>query len=311
MKQFHYCFNKKGINLKLYIYRNASYHYNWHKDIELLTVINGEVEVSIDGENRILGTDDVFLINSNLGHATLARKSNSITMLLRIDPDFFKEYYPEIEHIHFDCSSNESNRYREQFVRLRSHLASMILCSLEDTQEYRFLFKSELYSLVYEIVSNYPPISITSKNFVIESNRQKIIKRITEYIDKNYKQKISLDDIAEIGNYNRNYVSHLFKSHIGINFYDYMTRIRLREATLELGKNEKTISEVALTNGFPDIKSFNKAFKSSFGKTPTEYINQLNDDIIKYDSIFHREYVDVSDEFVMKKVRSYLIDYRI
>ena len=43
---------------------------------------------------------------------------------------------------------------------------------------------------------------------------------------------------------------HLVKGHIGLNFYDYLMRIRLREATLELCSTDKTILEVAGDNGF-------------------------------------------------------------
>jgi len=95
---------------------------------------------------------------------------------------------------------------------------------------------------------------------------------------------------------------------IGINFYDYLTRIRLREATYELGRTNKTISEIALSNGFSDIKAFNKAFKSNFGKTPTEYRNQLNEDITKNDIYFKKEFLPSNDEDVNKKLMQYVVE---
>lgn len=48
MQQFYYTYSENNINLKQYIYKIGSYHYNWHKELELLTVIKGEVEVCTD-----------------------------------------------------------------------------------------------------------------------------------------------------------------------------------------------------------------------------------------------------------------------
>ena len=57
-----------------------------------------------------------------------------------------------------------------------------------------------------------------------------------------------------------------FKNQVGINFYDYLTRIRVREATLELCSTDNTVLDVAHSHGFPDVKAFNTAFRKTFGK---------------------------------------------
>lgn len=308
LQQFYYTFNKNDINLEQYIYRIGSYHYNWHKDLELLTVINGEVEVCTEKVSKVLKADDVILINSNKGHATLAKKPNSIAMVLHIDPGFFKNHYEKLEYLylHFDCCSNNENRYAKEFRLIRAYLSEMILSQNTNTLEKKLLFESAFYSLLHTIVLHYPPKEIHSKTFMLSNNRIKAIDKIIKYIDKNYMKKITLDDLAEVSHYNKNYISQLFKTNLAINFYDYLTRIRLREATLELGHSDKTISEIALTNGFSDIKAFNKIFKASFEKTPTEYRKQLNDDITKNDISFKKEFLPSNDDVVIKKLMQYI-----
>lgn len=104
MNEFYYSYNKanKGISLKQYIYTIGSYHYNWHNDLELLLVMNGKIEVCADGESRILEEDDMILINSNMGHATLAQEPDSIAMAIHIDPVFLKDYYENVELLSFN-----------------------------------------------------------------------------------------------------------------------------------------------------------------------------------------------------------------
>lgn len=308
MNEFYYTFSKNNINIKQYIYKSGSYHYNWHKELELLTVLNGEVEVCTGGVSKVLKADDVILINSNKSHATLARKPNSISMVLRIEPEFFENYYENFEYLYFDCCSNNETRYDKPFILIRAYLSEMILSYSEQTPDFKLLFESAYYALLHNIVLYYPPKEVQSTGFILGNNRSEAIEKMVRYIDKNYRNKITLDDLAEISQYNRSYISQLFKAHLGINFYDYLTRIRLREATLELGQADKNISEIAFSNGFSDIKAFNKIFKSNFEKTPSEYRMQLNDDNTSNDISFLKEFLPVNDEDVNKKLRQYIVD---
>jgi uncharacterized protein YjlB len=78
--------NKRDIDVKQYVYFISSYHYNWHDAMELIMVLQGEIEVSKNGKNYILEEDDMMIINSNVGHATLARKPNSIVSYYFLKP---------------------------------------------------------------------------------------------------------------------------------------------------------------------------------------------------------------------------------
>jgi AraC-like DNA-binding protein/quercetin dioxygenase-like cupin family protein len=308
LEQFYYTYNKpnKNINLKQYVYRIGSYHYNWHNDLELLLVLNGEIEVCTNGVSRILETDDMVIINSNMGHATLAQKPDSIVMLMHIDPIFLKDYYKNIEFLSFDLWSTKETRNNKPFTLIRAYLSEMILCCNKQDPEQKLLFESSFYSLLHTIILHFPPKEIHSATFMINQKKFNAIDRLIKYINKNYKKKITLDVLAKESGYNSSYVSQLFKSYLGINFYDYLTRIRLREATRELSRSENKILEIALENGFPDIKAFNSTFKDSFGKSPTEYRRQLNSENTRNDINFKKQFLSIEDEVVNNKLMGYM-----
>ncbi|MEY8353911.1 AraC family transcriptional regulator [Lachnospiraceae bacterium 54-53] len=308
MQQFNYSFSKNTINLKQYIYKIGSYHYNWHKELEILVVLNGEAEVCVDGVSRTLKAGDVILINSNMGHATLARKTDSIAMVLHVDPDFFKDYYDNIEYLSFDCCSGKDTGKDKPFILIKAYLSEMILNCSKSTPERKLLFESAFFHLLHTIVLYFPPKVIQTTAYMNLKNTFEAIDKMVRYIDRNFKKKITLDDLAKVSQYNRNYISQFFKTYLGINFYDYLTRIRLREATLELGRTDKIISDIALSNGFSEIKAFNSAFKSKFGKTPTEYRKQLNSDITKNDISFKKVFLPSDDEDVNKILMQYVAD---
>ncbi|WFA09268.1 AraC family transcriptional regulator [Tissierella sp. Yu-01] len=308
MEEFNYIIKKVGneLFLKQYIYRVGSYHYNWHKPIELLVILNGEVEVCTNGTCRILETDDVILVNSYSGHATLAHEPESIVMLLHMDPTFLSDYYRDVELLSFDLCSTKETRDYTAFVLIRSYLSEMILSCKNNDPTYKLLFESKFYSLMHTIIQYFPPREIQSTVFIRNQKRITAIEKMLKYIDKNYKKKITLDILAKESGYNSNYISQLFKSTMGINFHDYLTRIRLREATRDLSQTEYKILDIALENGFSDIKSFNSAFKKNFGKSPTDYRKRLNKDIVKIDVSFKKQFISVDDTLVNNKLKDYI-----
>jgi AraC-like DNA-binding protein len=308
LEQFYYTYNKpnKNLNLKQYVYKIGSYHYNWHNDLELLLVLNGEVEISTNGVSRILEPDDIVLINSNMGHATLARKPDSIAMVIHIDPIFFRDYYENVEFLSFDLWSTRATRKDNTFVAIRAYLSEMMLCCDKKEPKQKLLFESSFYSLLHTVISDFPPREIQSAAFMLNQKKFNVIDKMIKYINKNYKKKITLDKLAKESGYNSSYVSQVFKSYLGINFYDYLTRVRLREATRELSQSENKILDIALENGFPDMKAFNSTFKENFGKSPTEYRSQLNSENRKNDINFKKQFIPIEDEGVNNKLQGYI-----
>ena len=96
-----------------------------------------------------------------------------------------------------------------------------------------------------------------------------------QYIEKHYQEKVTLNSLAEQMGYNPSYLSQLFRDNVGVNFYDYVTRKRLRESIFALQQTDKKILDIAADSGFQDIKAFNTKFKEVFGRTPSEYRRSL------------------------------------
>jgi AraC-like DNA-binding protein len=270
--------NKRDIDVKQYVYFISSYHYNWHEAMELIIVLQGEIEVSKGGKNYILEKDDMMIINSNVGHATLAREPNSIAMVIHLNPIYFSCYYSDYHLLEFTCISSTKTRNDEPFKQVRKIAGEMIEVIRGKTPSERIYFESLLHQLTATLVRYFPPKEISSMEMASNKKKTAVVNKIIQYIDKNYKNKISLEDLSKISGYHKSYISQIVKQQLGINYYEYLTRIRLREATYALVDLDEKISDIALSYGFSEVKSFNTAFRSSFGKTPSEYRKQLSMD---------------------------------
>lgn len=106
-------------------------------------------------------------------------------------------------------------------------------------------------------------------------NSDILIRKAQEYIDRHYRDKISLDEIAGVIGISRYYFSTLFKQETGINFSTYLNEIRIKKAKELLLKSDITAGQVYAQVGFSDQQYFSKTFKKYTGKTVTEYREQF------------------------------------
>ena len=92
-----------------------------------------------------------------------------------------------------------------------------------------------------------------------------------EFIRENFNKHLTNKDIADRFGYNRNYISSLVKLATGVTLHKYLQNIRIEKAIEYLEQSDKSISEIAELCGFYDIYHFSKVFKSTIGKSPSEY----------------------------------------
>jgi AraC-like DNA-binding protein len=97
------------------------------------------------------------------------------------------------------------------------------------------------------------------------------IWRARKFIEQHSGDELSLRKVAKAANISPNYLSEKFKQVTGMNFVDYVTRIRFEEACRLLHDVDLRISEIAFAVGFQSLSQFNRVFKNLSGRSPTEF----------------------------------------
>ncbi|WP_052427360.1 response regulator transcription factor [Neobacillus niacini] len=100
------------------------------------------------------------------------------------------------------------------------------------------------------------------------------IQMIIKYIDQNFKVA-SLESLADQMDMNPSYLSTFFKEKTGVNFSDYLTHIRMKNAVLLLQNSHYKTYEISELVGYSTPKNFTRKFSSYFGKSPREFRNLL------------------------------------
>ena len=102
-----------------------------------------------------------------------------------------------------------------------------------------------------------------------------MISKAIHYIQENFHENISLDDVAKEINMSYHYFSKFFKESIGTNFVDYLTELRIVKSKEMLKDSGVSIKEICNEIGYSDPNYFSKTFKKVTGMTPTEYRTNL------------------------------------
>ena len=99
-------------------------------------------------------------------------------------------------------------------------------------------------------------------------------QRVLNYVDRNVKEGIGLDEAAEYANMSSSYFSKFFKRITGVNFITYMMDGKISAAKDMLTDTDMPVINIAYELSYSETNYFGKAFKKKVGLTPTEYREQ-------------------------------------
>ncbi|WBW97467.1 GH39 family glycosyl hydrolase [Oceanirhabdus sp. W0125-5] len=271
----HELFDHRG-DLPFYfkILNKSQYQMAWHKEIEIILVLEGTLNITLGDETYTLKSNDFFLINSNEGHSITQADENSIILSLSLDTLFFKKHYPKLLETYIDCKCFFTKEKNKKYEFVRHCIAKMLSILHEKNDYYQFYLLKESLTLLEYLLCNFKKdYHNANKSF----NRPALnrLKRILNYIDNNYTQKITLSDIASLEYISIYYLSKLFKEHLGIGFHEYLNQYRLNKSMNDLLNTNKNIIDIALDNGFPNAKSYTKIFKEKYKLTPDVFRKNL------------------------------------
>jgi len=120
-------------------------------------------------------------------------------------------------------------------------------------------------------------LSILSNQLVVrrEKDESTNMTRARQFIEDHQAEPLSLGRIAQVANISRHYFCKMFKKATGMNFTDYLSRVRVEKSkTLLLNPNSR-ISEAAFACGFQSMTNFNREFKRIVGRSPTQFREAL------------------------------------
>ena len=97
------------------------------------------------------------------------------------------------------------------------------------------------------------------------------IREATSFIEQNFQNDISVEDIAAFCNLNRSYFGKIFRDAVGKSPQEFLISYRMTKAAELLKLTELTIKDIGNAVGYPSQLHFSRAFKKTYGISPREW----------------------------------------
>lgn len=114
-------------------------------------------------------------------------------------------------------------------------------------------------------------IWIDAPQSIDSSVTKKEITEVINFIGLHYRDKITLEMIADHVNFSENYLSRVFREQMGISLIHYINNVRMNKAAELIMKGHTYIKEISTLVGISDQFYFSRMFKKHFGVSPTDY----------------------------------------
>lgn len=255
---------------KMFVFEGLNGNYrvtkHWHGSVEIFLVFEGEIDFYINTSYYGLSSGKFIIVNSNEVHSIEVPKAN-FTLVLQIPPEELDKYKRKGEYLLF---SHTSEGYKEQdaeFVRL---IRQMYTAYAEKRYGYELEVLSDYYRMLHLLFTRYREKNVDEERMK-QSRQIEKLSGITSYIEAHYQEDMGLERVAGIFGFSPTYLSRIFRRYANVNYKTYVINTRVEHAFKELMNTDKSINKIAESNGFPDGRSFSKAFAARFGISPDKY----------------------------------------
>ena len=230
----------------------------------------GSFNLWVDGSEILLKEGQLYIVNSQVIHMIIPNNKERYYKgyALQIDYDFIKKCYLEIDDIYFKQPNSINNR-----IILNKVLE--IIKYYDDTNQYNSVrLISVVEMLVFLLLDNLA--CKKNDNLKIKNNKYKNrVIEILKYIEDNYTEDLSAIMISKKFDVSEGYLYKIFKENLNISLKHYINQVRLDHAKNDLINSDYPIIDVAIMNGFPNVKSFNTCFREKMGISPKEYRKKM------------------------------------
>lgn len=103
------------------------------------------------------------------------------------------------------------------------------------------------------------------------SRQETYLRAAINYIEQNYYNKLTIDEVSRYVGLDRSYLGSLFIKYLHISMQDFLINLRMDKACSLLENENLRVGDVARSVGYPDQLHFSRIFKTRKGVTPTEF----------------------------------------
>lgn len=245
--------------------------HHWHPQYEIIHIIEGRFTVMINDGEYTANKGEALFIPGGMMHG--GEPEDAEYECLVFEPDAFLRRSMMLEEHSAELISNmrkpSPNVLNEN--ELAKKLIERIFCELRSKREgYRLIVQGAVMQLFGELAR-----IETDGGAVKNKRRLQGLKNALAFIEDNYSEPVTLDEIASASGMNSGYLCRVFREMTHKTPIDYLNYYRVECACEQIASTDDSMTDIALGCGFCDLSYFIKVFKRYKGVTPSAYGKQL------------------------------------
>ncbi|WP_074639404.1 AraC family transcriptional regulator [Streptococcus equinus] len=270
-------FDNKDIHISKHN-RYADYPEHSHQFLELNFMFKGSCHQVINGKDFTLNEGDILLMDSGSKHSISALGEEDILINIlfqnsNVSLNWLTQLQGQNSLLYQLLLANSTDKHKSNYLVLPTRDNKHLQQILRQMMSEYFIpndFSQEIISqylpiLFYEIARTMGKIDQEQKIELEETPYLQVLR----LIDERY-QDLTLSDLAQQLNFNKNYLSNLIKDKSGSTFTELINQRKLMKAQLLLKSTRMPIYEIAQNVGFSNKNYFYKKYRDHFGKSPRE-----------------------------------------
>lgn len=250
---------------------------HWHNEYEIIYIKKGKGIISLDLEYHNVKTGDIILIVPGQLHSIEQKASETMEYEnIIFGADIIASNHSDYCYTNFfSMLTKKTLQYPVIFNSSTCSYYSDIARCIDNADEicktfphgYQLALKSYLFQFFFIVFTNSP------KNTTPLRKKKSLdkIKLIIKYVENNYADNISIEDMAELCDFSQSHFMKFFKNNMEVSFIEYLNNYRLTMASRLLISSSSSIIAIAMESGFDNLSYFNRLFKKKYDMTPSEF----------------------------------------
>ncbi|OAT23620.1 AraC family transcriptional regulator [Buttiauxella gaviniae ATCC 51604] len=250
---------------------SSARYYHWHQCVEFLYISKGYGIVVVDNQHYTARPGRLFIFPPFRLHK------------VHVDADDKNQYHRTTMHIEHSSVISTLYGFPRQQAQFSALAASNVPAQIYDLSEQADYMEvileqfdkldptehstaSDVAFMVMQIMAFLP-----AQPQLFIPQQQTVASRIMQWVESNYSEKFSLDELAQSIGLSRSYTSRIFRQQTGGSIHEYLLTRRIKKSCDLLRTSPLSIEAIAQEVGFIEVTYFITCFKKMMAQTPLQY----------------------------------------
>lgn len=251
--------------------------FHFHDCLELNIVKKGSGYYIINGKRYEIQKGDIFVINNKEPHMAVHGEDFGLDVIVfdinllwrnKGISDFLAPFFSRKEDFSHKISAD--NDKQKEMSDIFGKIADEYQKKENGWQICVESMLMYLLALIYRCYDKMQELETANDNF------QKMYSRVSvvlEYIGSNFKEEITLGELAKKVSLSQHYLCKCFRKVTGKTIFEYIEQMRVQYSCYLLKTTDCSVMDIAMESGFNSVNYYNRVFKKIIKKTPGQYRN--------------------------------------